>query len=201
MGEKDLPKFIRENYELRDYRHALAVLIHEFKEEFYDIVNILSNFRLNKNDVIVGGGGKSPISQKLDKAFVDRGWAKKVFVSKQEVDGNICETSTHEVDCFKNGIALEVEWNNKDTFFDRDLRNFRYLYDLRIISLGVIITRSTDLRTVFNQLRDRDGKNVGDKFCTSTTHMAKLAPKLEQGASGGCPVAVFGITSKLYVDK
>ena len=30
----------------------------------------------------------------------------------------------------KNGFGLEIEWNNKDPFFDRDLNNFRLLFDL-----------------------------------------------------------------------
>jgi restriction endonuclease BglII len=47
---------------------------------------------------------------------------------------------THKVDCYKNRVALEVEWNNKDPFFDRDLNNFRLLFELRAIDVGVIIT-------------------------------------------------------------
>jgi len=42
------------------------------------------------------------------------------------------ETPTHKVDCFKNRVALEIEWNNKDPFFDRDRNNFRLLFDQRI---------------------------------------------------------------------
>jgi len=33
------------------------------------------------------------------------------------------DSPTHKVDCYKNRIALELEWNNKDPFFDRDLNN------------------------------------------------------------------------------
>ena len=61
-------------------------------------------------------------------------------------------TPTHKVDCYKNRVALEVEWNNKDPFFDRDLNNFRLLFDLRAIDAGVIITRCTELQKIFNQL-------------------------------------------------
>jgi hypothetical protein len=32
---------------------------------------------------------------------------------------------THKIDNFKNRIGLEVEWNNKTEFYDRDLNNFR----------------------------------------------------------------------------
>ena len=48
---------------------------------------------------------------------------------------------SHEIDhvrTYKPGIrlALEIEWNNKDPFFDRDLNNFRLLFDLRAIQVG-----------------------------------------------------------------
>jgi hypothetical protein len=42
-------------------------------------------------------------------------------------------------------IALEIEWNNKDPFFDRDLENFKRLHAEGAISVGVIITRGTGL--------------------------------------------------------
>ena len=49
-------------------------------------------------------------------------------------------------------MALELEWNNKDPFFDRDLNNFRLLFELRAIDVGVIVTRATELQAVFDQL-------------------------------------------------
>jgi hypothetical protein len=98
------------------------------------------------------------------------------------------------VDCFKGRVALEVEWNNKDPFYDRDLNNFRLLFDLRAISVGVIITRCDELQVIFNAL----GK--GSSYGASTTHMSKLLPRLEGGSGGGCPILVFGITEKLYVE-
>jgi hypothetical protein len=102
--------------------------------------------------------------------------------------------STHKVDCYKNRVALEVEWNNKDPFFDRDLNNFRLLFDLRAIDAGIIITRCTELQQIFNKL------GRGPSFGNSTTHMAKLLPRLEGGSGGGCPVVVFGIRGAAYVE-
>jgi len=49
---------------------------------------------------------------------------QKNFQTSITVDENVMESPTHAVDCFKNRIALEIEWNNKDPFFDRDLNNF-----------------------------------------------------------------------------
>ena len=37
----------------------------------------------------------------------------------------------------ENGtIALEIEWNNKDPFFDRDLENFQRIHKDGVISAG-----------------------------------------------------------------
>jgi hypothetical protein len=59
-------------------------------------------------------------------------------------------------------IALEIEWNNKDPFFDRDLENFKRLHSDGGISLGIIITRGASLQDSIRGLvrRFADDKNV-----------------------------------------
>ena len=91
-------------------------------------------------------------------------------------------------------MALEIEWNNKDPFFDRDLNNFRLLFDLRVISVGIIITRCDELQNIFDQL------GRGKSYGASTTHMSKLLPKIEGGGGAGCPLLVFGISKKLDLE-
>jgi hypothetical protein len=130
----------------------------------------------------------------LDTHFTKLGWIEKAFDTRIVVDKLEFVTPTHKVDCYKNRVALEVEWNNKDPFFDRDLNNFRLLFDLRAIDAGVIITRCTELQKIFNQL------GRGPSFGNSTTHMAKLLPRLDGGSGGGCPVVVFGIRGAAYVE-
>ena len=61
------------------------------------------------------------------------------------VDGSATQSPTHKVDCFKNRVAVEIEWNNKDPFFDRDLENFKRLHADGAISVGVIVTRGRSL--------------------------------------------------------
>ena len=48
---------------------------------------------------------------------------EKSFDTKIVVDLHEMASPTHKVDCFKNKVALEIEWNNKDPFYDRDLNN------------------------------------------------------------------------------
>jgi hypothetical protein len=52
-------------------------------------------------------------------------------------------------------IALEIEWNNKDPFFDRDLENFKRLHAEGAISAGVIITRGALLQDKLRELITR----------------------------------------------
>ncbi len=189
-----IPENLRTLYEVHEWKHACAVLKSDFSAEWKDIIEVLSAFRLRKTDIKTPGGGKSPISSKLDGEFFKRGWIEKAFDTKVVVDEKPHENPTHKIDCYKNRIALEVEWNNKDPFYDRDLNNFRILFELRAISVGVIVTRCDELQDIF------DGVGKGASYGPSTTHMGKLLPRIEGGGGGGCPIVVFGITGRLYLD-
>ena len=61
------------------------------------------------------------------------------------------ESTSHEVDHVKRyeglgSLAMEIEWNNKDPFYDRDLENFKRLHAEGAISVGVIVTRGKSLQ-------------------------------------------------------
>ena len=189
-----LPNFILENYEVHEWRHALAILRQDFRQEYAEVCDVLTRFRLQKAWITVGGGRKSKVSEWIDGELLKHGWKAKNFDTKITVDGKDTESPTHEVDCFKHRVALEIEWNNKDPFFDRDLNNFRLLFDLRVISVGVIITRCDELQDVF------DGLGRGSSYGASTTHMSKLLPRIQGGGGAGCPILAFGIKKSLYVD-
>ncbi len=188
------PAAIRDVYEIHEWRHASAVLHTDFPNEFNDIAEVLTDFKLLRSQVAAAGANKSPISKGIDSKFYQRGWVEKSFDTKILVDGHPIEVPTHKVDCYRNGIAFEIEWNNKDPFYDRDLSNFRLLFDLRVVSVGVILTRASHLQAIFDKL----GK--GSSYGNSTTHMSKLLPRVQGGGAGGCPVLVFGITERLYVE-
>ena len=192
MSLSKLPVFIREHYECKEWRHAAAILYNEFTEEWNDIIDTLTDFRICRSHIIVGGGGKSLVANTLDSAFTGRGWREKKWETRIVVDTVSMDSPTHSVDCYKNRIALEIEWSNKDPFFDRDLNNFRLLFDLRAISIGVIITKSDDLKLLFHNI------NIYTKYGASTIWYNKLEPRIEGGGGGGCPILVFAMKSNLY---
>lgn len=187
-----MPRFVQDNYEIHEWKHATAILSSDFPQEWKEILDLLKQFRLCRSWITVGGGRKSKVAEAIDSFLYSHGWVEKEFSTSVKVDQMVMDSPTHKVDCYKKGVALEVEWNNKDPFFDRDLNNFRLLFDLRAISVGVIITRCDHLQEIFDNL------NRGKSYGSSTTHMSKLLPRIHGGGGGGCPLLVFGITKKLY---
>ncbi|MBS0497013.1 MAG: restriction endonuclease [Proteobacteria bacterium] len=194
MGTELLPEFVRDKYEVHEWKHACAILKEDFPEEWNDILSVLQDFHLKKSWITNPGGRKSKVSEFIDSYLYARGWVEKEFRTQVVVDQNAMDAPTHKVDCFRNRVALEIEWNNKDPFFDRDLNNFRLLFDLRAISVGVIITRCDNLQDIFNEL------GRGSSYGASTTHMSKLLPRIMGGSGAGCPLLVFGISKSLYIE-
>lgn len=188
------PDNFRDKYFIQEWGHALAILKCEFPEQFSDICKVLNDFELRESNIVVGGQGKSNVSGYLDNCLYELGWSEKSFDTSIMIDGEEHETPTHKIDCVKGRIALDIEWNNKTEFYDRDLNNFRLLHNLNAISVGVIVTRHSDLQTeVFKPL------GIGSKYGASTTHHKKLIPKIEGGGAGGCPLLVIAIKSGAYV--
>lgn len=191
MGVELLPEFIRDQYQVHEWKHACAILKCDFPDEWQDIIELLQHFRLRLSWLVEAGGRKSKVSDHIDNFLYQRGWQEKQFYTAIHIDGREMISPTHKIDCYRNRIALEVEWNNKDPFFDRDLNNFRLLFDLRAISVGVIITRSDELQQIFNEI------GRGHSYGASTTHLAKLLPRIEGGSGAGCPILAFGIKAAL----
>jgi Restriction endonuclease BglII len=189
-----IPAEIALRYDVREWRNGFAILSAARPAEWAEILDVLSGFILLRSDIVNPGGSKSEIAKKIDGHFTKLGWREKQFQTKITVDDQTFDAPTHKVDCYKNRVALEVEWNNKDPFFDRDLNNFRLLFELRAIDVGVIITRGSNLQEIFNLL------GRGSSYGNSTTHLDKLIPRLEGGGGGGCPVVVIAIRKEAYVN-
>lgn len=130
MSTIDLvPADLRETYHVKEWRNAAGVLATACPNEWADVQDVLREFRLLRSEVLVPGGNRSLVSRRIDKSLYGRGWTEKGFSTSITVDDMTHESPTHAVDCFKGGVALEMEWNNKDPFFDRDLNNFRLLFE------------------------------------------------------------------------
>jgi hypothetical protein len=188
-----VPDDLRAMYHVKEWRNATGILETACQEEWENVIAVLRKFRLYRSEVLAKGGAKSPIAKRIDGHFYSLGWTERKFNTAIIVDDHKYASPTHSVDCFKGRVGVEVEWNNKDPFFDRDLNNYRLLFDLRVMDVGIIITRTFGLRSIYPE--------AGRKpFGASTTHFDKLKPKIEGGGAGGCPILVFAITPKLYVD-
>lgn len=188
------PDDILAKYEVHEWKHASAILKYDFPKEWEDVIALLRAFKLKKSWITKGGGNKTKLAAWVDEFLGKRGWSERQFHTAVVVDKTKVESPTHKVDCYKNQIALELEWNNKDPFFDRDLNNFRLLFDLRAVSVGIVLTRCDELQQIFNSLKR------GASYGNSTTHMSKLLPRIQGGGGAGCPIIVIGISRKVYAE-
>jgi hypothetical protein len=196
MGLEVIAQQTRDRYHIEERRHACAILSVDCPEELKDIIECLDQFQLLRSEIEAGGGGKSKIAQRFDTFLAKRGWKEKSIKVGRRIDGKEIETETHKVDFCKGLVAVEVEWNNKDPFYSRDLNAFRLLHELGVISVGAIVTRTDELQQIF----DRLGRNIGGKYGASTTHWSKLIPRVDAAGAGNCPLLLVGISERCYTD-
>lgn len=111
-----IPPAIRPKFEVREWRHATAILQGDRPDEWSDLLDVLGAIRLPRSMIITGGGNKSPISRSINGMFTERGWLEKRFDVRIKVDDTEYPSPTHGIDYYKNGVAIETEWNNKDPF-------------------------------------------------------------------------------------
>jgi len=143
-------KLLARGFELDFRSHAKAILTFDFPEVATELEEVLLASAIPIEEIIGSGGGETKGTQRLRNALKARGWKKHNFIVQRVIDGTPREAQSHEVDhirAFESGtVALEIEWNNKDPFFDRDLENFKRLHSDGGISLGIIITRGSSLQ-------------------------------------------------------
>lgn len=130
--------------------HAEAILRVDFPDAVAEIEDALRDATIPIEEIIASGGGEAKGTQRLRRALAAKSWRKTTFVVERVINGVRRESQSHEIDhvrAFESGanIALEIEWNNKDPFFDRDLENFKRLHSDGAISVGVIVTRGRSL--------------------------------------------------------
>lgn len=103
-------------YEVHEWRNAYTVLRGVHPHEWEDLELVLRGLRLRRSYITVGGGNRSLVSRAIDGHFYSLGWIEKKFDTSIIVDETEYPSPTHAVDCYKNRVAIEVEWNNRDPF-------------------------------------------------------------------------------------
>lgn len=142
----------KKGFDILFVSHAQSILEGEFSETLNELATVLHGLDLPITEIIGSGGGESKFTQRMRRELALLGWVKHNFEIAKVVDGVQKESTSHEVDHVRRVpgvgvIACEIEWNNKDPFFDRDLENFKRLHAEGAISVGIVITRGSSLQS------------------------------------------------------
>jgi len=188
-------------------RYADVILRASFGHLFADLLGCLEEFAVTVLELRTGGGNRTPFVIRFDTSLESRGWAKRSIEIGKTIDRvQVSMVRGHEIDMFAPGseaepypgIAVEMEWNNKDPFFDRDLLNFQALHREGALAVGIIVTRGAKLQRLIKPLvRNTRGD---EKFGESTTHWNKLVPRVNLGGGGECPLFLIGIEPDRVTD-
>ena len=142
---------VKKGFDLMYVSHADAILAQDFPHAMGELDKALSNLELPITEIIGSGGGETKFTQRLRRSLASMAWPKHIFEITKMVDGVAKESTSHEIDHVRRSdkgvLALEIEWNNKDPFFDRDLENFKRLHAEGAISVGLLITRGASLQS------------------------------------------------------
>jgi len=146
---------VAKGYQVKFLSHAKAILGVDFPIAVAELEDALLQQTIPIEEIVGSGGGETKGTQRLRRNLVARNWRQDTFTIVKSINGERKESISHKVDhvrvfesedLSRSRIALEIEWNNKDPFFDRDLENFKRLHVEGAISVGIIVTRGTTLQ-------------------------------------------------------
>lgn len=184
-----LERLKEKGFEVRFESHAAAILERHFPQALTDIERALVGVEIPITEIIASGGGEHPATQRLRRALKALGWSKYHYEIKKTINGVPRESVSHEVDHRKifegdfegnKEVALEIEWNNKDPFFDRDLENFKRLHGEGAISVGVIVTRGAQLHQSMRDFVSRFAREFNINSFDDLLAAADLLPTRRQ---------------------
>lgn len=205
-----LQRLVDRGFQVEFLSHAKAILSVDFPGALEELARALDELTIPIEEIIGSGGGETKGTQRLRRALSAAGWNKTTFTIQKTINGVVRESQSHEIDHVRSVaggvIALEIEWNNKDPFFDRDLENFKRLHAEGAISVGVIVTRGISLQDQMRALVRRFGEQKG---VTSVADLEQLglAPTRRQLADyarrtkGGTVAFVEAWSSSFAQDK
>jgi hypothetical protein len=154
-----LERLQRHGFQIEFRSHAEAILSVDFPAALLELETALRSLVIPIDELVRSGGGETKGTQRLRRSLAGLGWNKGTFEIKKTINEQIFESQTHVIDHVKHfdagTIVLEIEWNNKDPFFDRDLENFKRLHAEGAISVGVIVTRGADMQANMRELVHR----------------------------------------------
>lgn len=192
-------------------RYADVILSVSFRERLANLTHSLSIYHPHLDELLAGGGGRTQFTKRFDDSLAAQTldgvqqWGKRnITISKtigfDDDRSQVIRVRGHEIDMFGvgsadepfPGVAVEMEWNNKDPFYDRDLNNFQALHREGAIAVGVIVTRGPRLQRLLAVALD--------KYGSSSTHWDKLIPRVNLGGGGECPLLLIGIEPERITD-
>lgn len=219
--ERCFPADVLARYEFAETRNAATIFAATNPEAFDQVVKVLQNFHLQTSDLIEPGGQESNLAARANHLFRSRGWREarvdtliQLSLQRTPLRGAGGEASLpaivtetrnegYKVDNFRDRVALDVEWNAKDGNLDRDISAYRALYDAALIDVGVLLTRTMELRDLGRTLGLAAGmppeKAKRILNTTTTTNREKLLPRMTRGDAGGCPLLAVFICSATHV--
>lgn len=141
-------------FQVEFHSHARSILAGEFPQAAEELEKVLLGATIPIEEIIGSGGGETKGTQRLRRGLKAKGWDTTTFTIEKVINGVARESVSHKMDHVRTfegdggtryTIAMEIEWNNKDPFYDRDLENFKRLHADGAISIGIIVTRGRAL--------------------------------------------------------
>ncbi len=215
-----IPVNARNHWAFMETNSASAVMKAVCPVEWADIVDVLSNYRLDPKFWLKAGGNRGDIADQIDGEFYKKGWretrldieTRGILLDKDNTKIDelpVIRQEGYLVDNFKNRIVLDVEWNAKDGNLDRDLAAYRSWFEAGIISAGVIITQDrlallALARRIWGEYQltlpedIRVAKLPIDLTTSTVTAFDKAQMRVRRGVMGSCPVLIIAANESTW---
>lgn len=190
-----LDSLTERGFQVQFHSHAKAILGVDFREAVDELEQAVAGLTIPIEEIVGSGGGEAKGTQRLRRALAQVGWVKTNFTIEKIINGTPRESISHEVDHVRTFggrgvIAMEIEWNNKDPFFDRDLENFKRLHAEGAIAVGVIVTRGASLQAdmigmVQRFAEERQLRTIDDVRALSLNPTPRQVKDVERRMAGG----------------